>query len=509
MQFESVVRVPPERNDSDALCTTLDEVPTHRREQRAIASFASSRRTNSHTDSHAHSRSHRRRHSARSATSTGIDWRGGIGLADGARALPLRDDAVVSDVDVAIVGAGPAGAACAYWLAQRGHRVVALEKKVFPRDKTCGDGLTPRAVRQLNDMGLADRLADGHLRYDGLRAIAHGITLEMPWPVHPEFPSYGYVVRRRDLDQMVADTAQRAGAKLMTGTEVLGPLLERGVVRGVTVRDKQTGGVSEIRAKYVVIADGANGRFGRALGTARDRSYPLGMAIRGYFTSPYHDDPWIESHLDIVDRDGNHLPGYGWIFPVGDGMINVGCGLLSTFQGWKSINTTQLMDAFVHTAPKRWGISPETSQDAPTGGRLPTGGCVMPHVGPTWLAIGDAAGSINPFNGEGISVAYETGRIAADAVDRALTADDGLALGYYEDQLVAIYGLYFKVARVFVKAIGNPAVMRELARVGMHNRTLMEWVLRIMANLLRPDELGPAEAVYKVVAQIVKVAPEP
>ncbi len=429
--------------------------------------------------------------------------------ADDKAGATARDDAGVSEVDVAIVGAGPAGAACAYWLAQRGHRVVAFEKKTFPREKTCGDGLTPRAVRQLNDMGLADRLADGHLRYDGLRAIAHGITLEMPWPSHPDFPSYGYVVRRSDLDAMVADNAAASGAKVLTGTEVVEPLVERGVVRGVVVKDKASGQVSAVRANYVVIADGANGRFGRALGMARDRSYPLGMAIRGYYTSPYHDDPWIESHLDIVDRDGNHLPGYGWIFPVGDGTINVGCGLLSTFQGWKSINTTQLMDAFSHTAPKRWGISPETSCGPATGGRLPTGGCVVPHVGPTWLAIGDAAGSINPFNGEGISVAYETGRLAADAVDRALLADDGLALATYEQQLQEIYGLYFKVARVFVKAIGNPAVMRELARVGMHNRTLMEWVLRIMANLMRPDELGPAEAAYKLVAQIVKVAPEP
>jgi geranylgeranyl reductase family protein len=411
--------------------------------------------------------------------------------------------------DVVIVGAGPAGAACAYWLAQRGHRVLALERKVFPRDKTCGDGLTPRAVRQLNDMGLSDRLADNYLRYDGLRAIGHGVTLEMPWPSHPEFPSYGYVVRRRDLDQMVADNAAASGAQVWTGAEALEPLMDHGIVRGVVVGHKDSGQKVTVRAKYVVIADGANGRFGRALGTARDRSYPLGMAIRGYYTSPYHDDPWIESHLDISDRDGNHLPGYGWIFPVGDGTINVGCGLLSTFRGWKDINTTKLMDAFTHTAPERWGISPETSCGPPTGGRLPTGGSITPHSGPTWLVIGDAAGSVNPFNGEGISMAYETGRFAADAVHLALATGDGLALHTYEERLEATYGLYFKVARAFVKAIGNPAVMRELVRVGMHNRSLMEWVLRIMANLMRPDELGPAEAAYKLVAQIVKAGPEP
>jgi flavin-dependent dehydrogenase len=257
------------------------------------------------------------------------------------------------------------------------------------------------------------------------------------------------------------------------------------------------------------VADGANSRFGRALGCARDRTYPLGMAVRGYFSSPYHDEPWIESHLDLRDREGNHLPGYGWVFPVGDGAVNVGVGLLSTFAGWKSVNTSKLMDAFIATAPARWGISPETACGAPTGGKLPTGGSVVPKTGPTWLVIGDAAGSVNPFNGEGIAYAYETGRIAASAVELALATGDGLALRTYEQQLDAVYGLYFKVARTFVRAIGNPAVMRELTRVGMRSRTLMEWVLRIMANMLRPDELGPAEAVYRSVAALVKVAPEP
>jgi len=408
--------------------------------------------------------------------------------------------------DVLVVGGGPAGAATGYWLARAGHRVLVVEKKRFPREKTCGDGLTPRAVRQLEDMGLAAALS-GSLRYDGLRSIAHGVTLELEWPEHPDFPSYGYVVRRRDLDQMVAGAAEDAGAELWTGAEAVEPIVEDGLVTGAVVR--RAGELDAVRARYVVVADGANSRFGRALGTARDRTYPLGMAVRGYFTSPFHDEPWIESHLDLRDRDGNHLPGYGWIFPVGDGTVNVGVGLLSTFSGWKSINTSVLMDAFVATAPARWGISPETSCGPPTGGKLPTGGSVTPNIGPTWLVVGDAAGSVNPFNGEGISLAYETGRLAAQAVSTALVTGDGLALTEYPRQLEEMYGLYWKVARAFVRAIGNPAVMRELTRVGMQSRPLMEWVLRIMANLLRPDELGPAEAAYKMVAAMVALGPDP
>ena len=109
------------------------------------------------------------------------------------------------------------------------------------------------------------------------------------------------------------------------------------------------------------------------LGTARRRDLPMGMALRGYYRSERHDDPFIESHLDIRDAEGNVVPGYGWIFPMGDGRVNVGVGLLSTDQRWKGLNTTHLMDAFVDFAPASWGLRPETSLGPPTGGKLPDG----------------------------------------------------------------------------------------------------------------------------------------
>jgi flavin-dependent dehydrogenase len=231
------------------------------------------------------------------------------------------------------------------------------------------------------------------------------------------------------------------------------------------------------------------------------------MAIRGYYESPRHDEPWIESHLDIRDKAGNVLPGYGWIFPLGDGRINVGVGLLSTFNQWKAVNTSHLMESFAAYAPESWGIRPETSCGPPTGGRLPMALSVGPHAGPTHLVTGDAGGAINPFNGEGIAYAYETGRMAAECLDTALRTGDGMALQDYEARLQDVYGLYYKVARAFVRIIGRPELMRALVSTGMHSATLMEWVLRIMANLLRPDELGPAEAAYRAVAAIARLAP--
>ncbi|MGI9603370.1 MAG: geranylgeranyl reductase family protein [Acidimicrobiales bacterium] len=409
--------------------------------------------------------------------------------------------------DLLVIGGGPGGAATGYWAARRGLDVVIVERKQFPREKTCGDGLTPRAVHQLHEMGLTAELERYH-RYDGLRAVAHDRTIELKWPDHPIYPNWGHVVKRCDLDTFVAENAVAAGAVLHQGTEAVEPLFRNGRLVGATVADKSTGEQRDILADYVVVADGANSRFGRALGATRDRSYPQGMAIRGYFESPMHDDPWIESALNVRDRAGNSVPGYGWIFPVGDGTINVGIGLLSTFRDYKSINTSWLMSEFSATLPSYWGIDPESPVAPPTGGRLPMAGSVNPKVGPNWLLVGDSGGSINPFNGEGIDYAYETGRKAADLVADAIGARDGMVLQRYTQYLDDEFALYFKVARLFAKVIGNPTLIRELTRVGMQSRTLMDWALRIMANLLREDELGPAEAAYKAIAGIVRVVPE-
>lgn len=412
----------------------------------------------------------------------------------------------VHDTDVLVIGGGPAGAAMGYWTSQLGHSVTIVERKHFPREKTCGDGLTPRAVKELGDMGLGEQLKQFH-RYEGLRATAHGKELELQWPTHPLYPRHGYVVRRRELDAMVAFNAEKSGATLLQGHEALEPLMEKGCVRGAIVNNLDEDRKVAIRASYVVIADGANSRFGRSLGTARTKAWPYGTAIRTYWASPRHAEPWIESALDVKDRQGNSMPGYGWIFPVGDGTINVGVGLLSTFKKFKDVNTTHLLDSYAHMIAERWEIDPGSPECRATSGKIPMGGSVFPKMGPTHLVIGDAAGSVNPFNGEGIDYAYETARMAATVLHDALRSGDASALQQYPTLLDDEYGQYFKVARLFARVIGRPALMRELSRVGINSRPLMEWVLRIMANLLRPDEKGPAEIAYAMASRIVRLAP--
>jgi geranylgeranyl reductase family protein len=417
--------------------------------------------------------------------------------------------------DVVVVGGGPAGSSCGYWLAQAGWDVCIVEKKVFPREKTCGDGLTPRAVRQLADMGLEGALAGSH-RYTGLRSFGFGHSIEMQWPEHPHFPSYGYTITRHDLDGMVAGRAAEAGATVLQGAEVTAPVVLESAptsaslptLSGVLVKEKGATEARPVKARYVVVADGSNSRIGRMLGTARRRDLPMGMALRGYYRSDRHDDPFIESHLDIRDAEGNVVPGYGWIFPMGDGRINVGVGLLSTEARWKGVNTSHLMDAFVNYAPASWGMSPETSCGPPTGGKLPMGLSVGPRAGGNVLIAGDASGAINPFNGEGIAYGYETGRLAAAALGRAMTGAGASALDDYERELDAAYGPYYRVARAFVHLISHPEAMKLCVSLGMRSELLMNALLRIMANLMRPDAVGPAEVGYRALEFVSRMLPQ-
>jgi geranylgeranyl reductase family protein len=405
---------------------------------------------------------------------------------------------------VLVIGGGPAGASAALWLARSGHQVLLVEKKEFPRDKTCGDGLTPRAILQLDEMGFDFSVPEIH-KVTGLRSYAgDDLVMELSWPEHSRFPNWGANIRRRDLDHQVADLAAKEGVEVRQHTEAV-PVTDRGRLTEVELR---TDGESEVvRPKVVVIADGSLDRFGRDLGSTRRKDYPMGLAARAYYRSPRSFDPFMESQLDLRDDSGATMPGYGWVFPLGDGTVNVGVGLLSTFKRWKQVNTTRMLAGYANTAPKYWELSEESRLTSPEGGKLTMSFSKSPILGPNWVAVGDAAGAINPWNGEGISYAYETARIAASHVSAAIGADDLTLLRRYPQDLADEYGLYHKTARVFVKLIGNPTVMRTVAHTGLHNRPLMEWTLKVMANLLDEDEKGVGEEAYRLLAALVRPLP--
>ena len=407
------------------------------------------------------------------------------------------------DPDVLVVGGGPGGAAAGFWLAQRGLSVRIAEKKEYPREKACGDGLTPRAIKQLVDMGFD---FEGHHRIIGLRAYAGDTRLEMPWPEHSIYPNWGAVVRRSDLDMQVAALAEKQGAVVTTGTEAV-PVVAAGELTEVIL--KRNGEEERVKPKMVVVADGSLSRFGRKLGMERRKDYPYGLAVRGYWKSPNSADDYLESQLDIRDREGRAMPGYGWVFPLGDGEINIGAGAISSFKGWKDFNTSRLIDAYVEQLPDYWGITDASLVRQPIGGKLPMALSVGPRFGRNWLAVGDSIGAVNPFNGEGIDYAYETSRLAAGFVADAIATGNPAGLQGYSQALDDIYADYQRVARRFAIVIGHPAIIRRLTHLGMQSRPLMEWALKVMANLLEPEERGLSERIYGAIERIVKVTPDP
>jgi geranylgeranyl reductase family protein len=326
----------------------------------------------------------------------------------------------------------------------------------------------------------------------------------MPWPEHSRFPDWGGVIRRRDLDSQVARLAEKEGVRVREKTTAT-PIIEDGLLTSVALANG--GGTETVAPTVTVIADGSMNRFGRELGTSRRRDYPMGMAARGYWASPKSTDTYLESQLDLRDRSGATMPGYGWVFPLGDGTVNVGVGLLSTFKRWKQVNTTHMLEDYVAGAPRHWDLEQDSPLDRPVGGKLTMSFSKSPLVGANWVTVGDAAGSINPWNGEGIAYAYETGRLAAHYVSETIAADDPAVLRRYPQRLQDEYGLYYKMARIFVKLIGYPSVMRTLAHTGLRNRPLMEWTLKVMANLLDEEDKEMGERVYGALAAITRALP--
>jgi geranylgeranyl reductase family protein len=412
------------------------------------------------------------------------------------------------DADVIVVGAGPGGATAAYHLAQAGVDVLALEKSQFPREKVCGDGLTPRAVKQLVAMGIDTSPDNGWVRNHGLRILGGGMRLEMPWPDLQSFPSYGLVRPRQDFDEVLARAAQKAGAQLHENTTVTEPVRNErtGRVEGVRTKDGKT-----YRAPLVVVADGNSSRFSLALGIRKRDDRPMGVAYRRYFRSPRHDDDWLESWLELWDGEpgkGRLLPGYGWVFGVGDGTSNVGLGILNTSDAFGKTDYRAMLDRWLAHVPEEWGFVEDNATGPTRGAALPMGFNRKPHYADGVLLVGDAGGMVNPMNGEGIAYAMESGRLAAEVVAQALAepvpARRERVLAGYPKALDAEYGGYYTVGRLFVKAIGHPSVMKLCTRHGLPHPTLMKFCLKLLANLADPRG---GDAFDRIVTGLNRLAP--
>jgi geranylgeranyl reductase family protein len=390
--------------------------------------------------------------------------------------------------DIAILGGGPAGAAAAIRAASGGASVVVVEKGAHGRDKICGDGLTPRAVAALYELEIP---LDGAHRIDGLRMIAGRQIRELPWPSGGRFPNHGAVWPRRRLDSALIDAATAAGAEVRFETAGEPIIDNSGTVTGVTTDH------GPIRADLVIAATGAQGSVARALGAERDPNEPFGLAIRAYVESPRHADRHLEACLTIRDEHGTWVPGYGWMFPCGDGTVNIGVGALSTMRGFKKLNLNHLLVSY-RSLVGDWEIGPNL--DRPRAWRLPMS-AVKRH-GPGWVAIGDAAGLINPMNGEGIDYGLESGMLAAD-----LFLDDPATVPARYDELIGErFDGFLRTGRRFAFLIGHPRLMRSGLRLAVGTHRIADITLQVMGNLVDSDTPGAAGRTLRVADRALATA---
>jgi len=465
---------------------------------------------------------------SRAGTRRGTDSRGAG--ASGERVRRTRSATVSSGIavssdaaDVIVVGAGPAGSAAAYHLATAGLDVLLLEKTSFPREKVCGDGLTPRAVKALTAMGIPVEPGDGWLINKGLRIIGGGGRIELAWPDLSSFPGYGTVRTRTDFDELLARHAQKAGVRLLENITVTGLTIDErtGLVTGVTAREaaapraegagrtsKRPGGAQRtFGARLVLAADGNSSRLSVSMGLRTRPDRPLGVAVRTYYKTPRHDDDYLEAWLDLWDGQ-QLLPGYGWVFGMGDGTSNVGLGLLNTSDAFGNIDYRALLKRWLGSMPPEWGFAEENMTQPVRGAALPMGFNRTPHYTRGLVLVGDAGGMVNPFNGEGIAYAMESGELAARSVVQALArptaAGTERVLQAYPAALKQAYGGYYTLGRTFVKAIGHPSFMKFATRHGIKRPAVMRMTMKLLGNLTEPRG---GDAVDRVINALSKMSP--
>lgn len=394
-----------------------------------------------------------------------------------------------SKADLVIIGAGPAGSAAALTAARAGARVVVFEKSEMGRDKICGDGLTPRAVAALLALGLDPGSAH---KIDGLRMVSENLERELLWPTTGRFPNYGGVWPRRSFDKFLINAAIGAGADVRFSSTATPVLDDDGRVRSVRC------GLETMTTDFTILATGAQGEAARILGALRDPYEPFGLAIRTYATSPRHAEGYLEACLSLKDADGKPIPGYGWIFPAGDGTVNVGVGALSTMKGFKRLNLNTLLDRYASMVKDSWGLG--DFEEKPRAWRLPMSS--LRRHGPGWVAVGDAAGLVNPMNGEGIDYALESGTLAAEL----FLADPSTAPGRFDEELSCRFDPFLRTGRRFSFLIGHPWILRSGLKVAVGSRQAANITLAVMGNLLDSSTPGAPGRVLKVADTALRLA---
>ncbi|HEX9797217.1 MAG TPA: geranylgeranyl reductase family protein [Anaerolineales bacterium] len=380
---------------------------------------------------------------------------------------------------VAVVGAGPAGSLAAYQLARQGHDVVLLDKQTFPRDKVCGDAISPRAVHLLAGIGLTSELQHAGHRVTALAATAPGGTsLRVELKPHGQFGAEAYVIRRFDLDDLLRQKALDAGAAFAAGAHVDQLNLQPS---GYRVSYSQHGERRRLLAEAVVLAVGASLPLVQSAGMT-PQPVQYGFAARAY----YRQLPDLQQELHFR-FDGIPLPGYGWIFPLGEHEANVGAGYFERSAATPASPAAYLAQFLSHPPIARQFAHAERVGPV-KGYPLRTDFHRSRSVGERLLLVGEAAGLVNPFTGEGIDYALESGQLAGRWLGQCLNEGDvsQAALAGYDRQLRRRFQATFVYTHLLRSLYMTPLLLDPLLRASRRWTDLADRLVRIFLAYEHP-----------------------
>lgn len=392
--------------------------------------------------------------------------------------------------DIIIVGAGPAGATAALYAKRHGLTTLLLDKQSFPRDKICGDALSGKSVGILRDLELLDEvenLPGAFVQSVTFSSPAHDMfNIDLTQTSLKNIPK-GFVIRREIFDEFMFCKAKEAATKYIENFTVTDILSENGTVVGVKGKDHSTETREEYKGKIVFGADGYNSIVARKLGLYEHDPKHWVVALRCYYKDVKGLTDQIELHY--VDEV---VPGYFWIFPLEENYANIGIGMLHHFIKKNNIDLKTALDNAINSAFFKERFKNATPVEKPIGWNLPVGSKRRKNFGNGFMLLGDAAGLIDPFTGEGIGNAMYSARIAVETAEKAINSKDvsEKALMPYFDNLWGVIGNELKVSHKLQKIGKYRFLLNFVIRKASRNKNVSNIIAGMLANEIPRKELA-------------------
>jgi geranylgeranyl reductase family protein len=396
--------------------------------------------------------------------------------------------------DVAIIGAGPGGSATAHYLAQAGLDVLLLDKSDFPRDKTCGDGLTPRALHVLDDMGILPEVSKSGFQINGLELHARsGMEMDTDIPEHPDYPNHLLVVPRIKLDDIIRRRAIRSGAKFESPVRVRSINHEK---NSVHIHASQSGKKLNYQAKLIVVSVGANLRLLSDLGILVKKPNMI-IAARAYFEGMQGLGDRVQAHFADVP-----MPGYGWVFPISETAANIGMGYWSTRKplAGRKASIRSEMETFLSSPKIRTMLEGASMQGSIQSYPLRIDFNSAPTFGERILLVGESAGLVSPLTGEGIDFALESGQLAAQFIQDKMPAGDfgPEIMSEYDRILRNQFRSIFRFLNYVRSFYLNPILMHRTIQVANKRSEIKRVLINVLMSQQHPSEMINPQVLRKV-----------